>query len=402
MKSLKIKLYLNSNQEMIINTLSNEHRLLYNHLLESVKSNKLNFKDINQKYKDYRNTNQLTINSKSAQNTSISLINNIKSFFALRKKDKTAKFPYKFKSYKYFTSFMYDYNNGNGGFNIKDNILTFNLYGNKRNKNSKDLVIELPKYFNKINNNTIKTITISKEDSNYYICFVYSEKESNKISNKDFLSIDLGYSELVTCYSNKINNFSINNLKLKRLQKTIEILQSIKDKKVKNSNSYKNINNIFKKVKRKQVNKLKDFHHKVSTNIIKICKNNQLGNLIVGDIKVKKIIDKSNKKINGLSKSTGLSRFKTFLEYKAKNVGIGFHSINEAYTSQTNCITNKIELDSKLSNRTVKLKDGLYIDRDLNSAINIAKKCKVIWLDHLLNFNLDKMYNDCNSNLLLI
>jgi hypothetical protein len=112
MKSLKLNITHNlSNLDKIkIETLSNEHRLLYNHLLNFVKSNNnCNFKDINVAYKEYRNINNLTISSKSAQNTSRSFINNIKSFFKLRKdKSNNAKFPYKFKSYKFFTTFQYD------------------------------------------------------------------------------------------------------------------------------------------------------------------------------------------------------------------------------------------------------------------------------------------------------
>ena len=104
MLSKKVKLSLNYNQQLILETLSNEHRLLYNFLLEKVKDN-LDFKQINENYKLFRQLNNLTINSKSAQNTSISLINNIKSYLSLKKKDKTARFPNKFKSYKYFTLF---------------------------------------------------------------------------------------------------------------------------------------------------------------------------------------------------------------------------------------------------------------------------------------------------------
>ena len=50
MLSKKIKLSLNYKQELILNTLSNEHRVLYNFLLEKVKDN-LDFKQINENYK---------------------------------------------------------------------------------------------------------------------------------------------------------------------------------------------------------------------------------------------------------------------------------------------------------------------------------------------------------------
>ena len=72
MLSKKVKLSLNYNQQLILETLSNEHRLLYNFLLEKVKDN-IDFKQINENYKLFRQLNNLTINSKSAQNTSMPL-----------------------------------------------------------------------------------------------------------------------------------------------------------------------------------------------------------------------------------------------------------------------------------------------------------------------------------------
>jgi hypothetical protein len=57
--------------------------------------------------------------------------------------------------------------------------------------------------------------------------------------------------------------------------------------------------------------KVNDFIHKSSKKVVDYCVNNDIGKLIVGDIQVKKVIKKENKKLNGLSKSTGnLGRFK--------------------------------------------------------------------------------------------
>jgi len=390
MLSLKVKIKINGNQTIKLDTLSNEHRLLYNYLLNSIKEKTLTYKELNDLYKNYRHQNQLTINSKSSQNTCINLINNIKSFYELRKKDMTAKFPYKFKSYKYFTSFTHDYNRGCGGFKIKDNQLVLNLLNNK------NLTISLPKYCSIINNENIKTITFKREnEKDYYIIFVYSEKPSNnKLNKSNFMSIDLGYSNIVTSYSNNMNNLQIKNLKLNKLEKTIEHLQSLKDKNLKKySNRYNKINNVFKRKKKKMVNKIIDFQHKISTYIVKECVKNDIGSLIVGDLKIKKIICKENRKLSGISKSTlSLGRFKTFLEYKSKKANMDHYHVNEAYTSQQNCLTDEIMFSSELDNRIVEIKPNLLIDRDLNSAINIAKKCKGVWFAHDLDFNLDQMY----------
>ena len=386
MLSKKVKLSLNYKQELILNTLSNEHRVLYNFLLEKVKDN-LDFKQINENYKLFRNSNNLTINSKSAQNTSINLINNIKSFLSLKKKDKTARFPRRFKSHKFFTSFMLDYNKGCGGFKIKDNKLELNLDSCK-NK----VIFNLPDYLNDISNDNVKTITFTKENDDYYLIFVYQEESKIKKLNKDnFLSIDLGYSRLVTGCSNK-ENIKIDNYKQVKLNKYISVLQGLKDKFKKGSRRFNKINSKLKVKKSKLVNKQNDFLHKSSRSIINYCVKNDIGKLIVGDINVKSVIKESNHFINGLSKSTtSLGRFKTLLDYKSGNEGIEFILVNEAYTSKINCITGLIEFDSSLSNREF-IYDGVVIDRDVNSCINILKKSGQ-WLsqDSIKNLLLNKM-----------
>lgn len=371
MLSKKVKLSLNYNQELILETLSNEHRLLYNFLLEKVKEN-LDFKQINENYKLFRRLNNLTISSKSAQNTSISLINNIKSYLSLKKKDKMARFPNKFKSHKYFTSFMLDYNNGCGGFKIKDSRLELNL-----NSVSNKLIIGLPEYADDINKENIKTITFKREDNNYYLIFVYQEVNNLKdLDKENYLSLDLGYSRILTGTS-KGENIFINNYKQRKLNKYISSLQSKRDSYKCGSRKWKKINSSLKKKKRKLKNKVNDFIHKSSKKVVDYCVNKHIGKLIVGDIAVKKIIKKENKRINGLSKSTGnLGRFKTYLEYKSKCVGIEFILVNEAWTSKINCMTGNVEFNSDLKNRFFNYGD-LLIDRDVNSCINILKNSGV-------------------------
>jgi IS605 OrfB family transposase len=385
MLSKKVKLNLDYYQKIVLETLSNEHRLLYNHLLEKAKT-KLDFKELNNFYKEFRDSNNLTINSKSSQNTCISLINNIKSYLILKKTDKTARFPYKFKSYKYFCSFTLDYNKGCGGFKLNNNFLELNL-----NSCKNKLLINLTDYIKDISNENIKIITFSKENNDYFISLVYQEESKKIILNKDsYLSLDLGYSKLFTGTSNK-GNIILNNLKQIKLQENIEHLQSKKDRLTKDSKRFKKVNKVFKRLKRRLVNKQKDFFHKSSKKVIDYCINNQIGKLIIGDIKVKSIIKSSNNKINGLSKSTGISRFKTFLEYKSKNADIETILVNEAYTSQINCLTGLKEFNSDLKNRKFLYKN-IEIDRDLNSAINILTKSgKCLTQDQKIGLLLNKI-----------
>lgn len=401
MKSLKIKLNLDYLQKIKLNTLSNEHRLVYNYLLSNIK-NGIDFKTLHELSKNFRKNNNLTINAKSCQNTAINLINNCKSFFQLKKdKNNNAKFPYKFKSWKYFTTFILDWNNGNGGFKINNNILSLSLDSFKNR-----LYITLPKYFNdkKINNNNIKQLIIKKENNNYYVIFQYSETSLNIILNKDnFISIDLGISNCITACSNVIENFQIKNNLFGKDEIKVKEIQSKRDLRNKLSNKWYKYNSKFKKLKNKLTNKRKDYQHKVSKKIIDICKSNNIGEIICGDIKTKKLKNNSYSKLNNKTQNTGtLSRLKTFLEYKSKNENIDFILVNEVNTSKINCITGKIEFDSNLSIREVEVKPNIKIDRDLNSAINIAQKFKVKWLNQIVNFNLQKMYLKEHSKLEII
>ena len=107
LKTLKVKVKLDNNSAIKLETLSNEHRQLYNHLLEYTKSSTgCDFKALIERAKIYRNTNNLTISAKSAQNTARAFIANVKSFYALKKKDPNTRFPNRFKSHKYFCSFL--------------------------------------------------------------------------------------------------------------------------------------------------------------------------------------------------------------------------------------------------------------------------------------------------------
>ena len=81
--------------------------------------------------------------------------------------------------------------------------------------------------------------------------------------------------------------------------------------------------------------------------------------------------------------------------------------VNEAYTSQTNCLTNERNLSSDLNVRHIEIKTNLIVNRDLNSAINIAKRVKELgfdWLNHIeeqIKFSRE-MFVDYNNNLQMI
>lgn len=379
MLSKKIHLKnLSFTDKLKLNTLANEHRLLYNHLLSNAKQD-CDFKKLNQTYKKFRNSNNLTIPSKSAQNTCRGVINNIKGFFAKRKRDKTAKFPKRFKSWKEFCSFTYDINGGSGGFELKNNQL---ILKNPIQQSKCLLKINLPEYVHDVNMKNVKTVTFKAETDlkageikSYHLILTYKENNtSNNLNPENFISIDIGVKDLITSVSNTVDNFKIVNNKFKKFEKRVENRQSLRDKRNKGSRKFKKHNNEFKKQKTKLTNKRKDYQHKVTTKVIKDCVENDIGTLIVGDLNVKSCKKDFKCKLNKSTQNTGLSRVIDFLKYKAEKENIHFVKQNEAYTSRTNHLTGIDMGHLDLSVREIKINENLNIDRDINGAINIAAK----------------------------
>ena len=104
------------------------------------------------------------------------------------------------------------------------------------------------------------------------------------------MSIDLGTSNIATCYtnSNQINSIQIENCQFKNLEKQASKLQSKLEGKKKYSKRYNRIKHLLEKKQKKVSDKNKDFQHKISKKIVQICLDNNINTLVVGDIQTKK------------------------------------------------------------------------------------------------------------------
>ena len=100
--------------------------------------------------------------------------------------------------------------------------------------------------------------------------------------------------------------------------------------------------------------------------------------IVVGDLSVKKLMEKGSNKLTKTSRSFSESAIATFMElltYKCQNSDTELETINEKWTTQQNCLTGKLFKDKvELSDRVVQLSESIVIDRDLNAAINILKR----------------------------
>ena len=384
----------------------------YNLALNELKANN-DFTAIHPLTKKFQNEYK-EIYSKHAQNCGRDAISAVKSFFKLRKVEPTAKYP---KHNRKFSTITLDANKQiinsktylGGGFKfIEDKVIKFTY---------PEMLLDLSncRYFNSqlINKESIKQIVISINEGKIYACFVYLKlKKEDKQLNNEFIAIDLGISNIASIYSSKGECFKYQTKRMKSLEKNKDKIKSKLDRKKKYSKKYLKIQQTLKKKQKKITNKRNDYLHKTSKHIINYCLKENIDNIIIGDIETKKLVTKKEefKELNykqkkvahSRNKSTQneglLSRFKGFINYKALNKNINVLMVNEAYTSQTNCLTGIRNLNSDLSIRKVNLGHDFIVDRDLNSAVNIAKKYGALWSVH--SFNKYSLLNvkEINSN----
>src|SRR5690606_16881597 len=204
-------------------------------------------------------------------------------------------------------------------------------------------------------------------------------------------------------------NIKISNYKQKNLIKDIETVQSKRDTKNKGSRRHKKLAKTYRRLNRKKLNKQKDFQHKTSKLLTEYCVSNDISKVIIGDMNVKSVLKNKIKEykdciklakktnndqmlikfqellnkeyekehLNKDSKSTAVSRFTNYLQYKMVNKGIEFILQNEAFTSKINCLTGLKEFDSSIDKRFHEYNFNgidMKIDRDINSCINITTK----------------------------
>jgi transposase len=284
--------------------MSIEQTQLYNRVLDwSQENNSFDFKQFHLIGKEFRKEMGFTSPAKMSQNTTIGMINSLKSFFALNKNgDKSARQPRRFKSSRLFTPFTFDWNNGGGGFKFVDDKLVILLKGKPF------ISIVLPDYAVKCLEEvdfSVATITFSSDNDEIYLSITLKDEINQKPSlNLDrWLSIDPGLTHaisLITCDGTAIK---YQNNQYKNLERQISSIQSKLDKKKKYSRRYYKLKIAFKKISRKRANKNKDFQHKLTKEIVNFAIEKDIGQIFYGDIQVKSLT-KSRTANKGLNKST--------------------------------------------------------------------------------------------------
>lgn len=384
-KRIKINKFLNESNIELLKQYSISLSNVYNLCLRDLKENN-DFNKIHQLTKNFAKENHL--HSKHTQNIGREVINSVKSYFAKKKVDKTSKYPKNERAYSPITLDANIQKRGDkiyigGGFKFINKQIQIN-----NPKINMDLSNCDYYDINEININTIKQLVFKiYENGDIYLIFIYSEQKKEKEYNYNFMSIDLGVSSIASVYESNGDCIKIQTKRFKGLENQINDIKSKLSKKVKDSNRYLNLFKTKQRKQQKLTNKRNDYLHKTSKFIINECKSKNIDNIIIGDIQTKKCKKKYKCKLNKSTQNEGLlSRFKSFIQYKAKLNNIKFIPVNEAYTSQLNCMTDKVEFKSNLENRIVEILPSVFIDRDINSAVNIAKQYGLLWFNHTFNY----------------
>lgn len=377
--TFKIQLNLSDEQQTIIDAMSNDGRMLYNHFLGKLKEQYekdktfISYYNQQKELKDYK-CEYLTFDVK--KEILRTLHNNYSSFFKLVKKNKDLNpKPPKFRSKDYFFTLSFTQD-----FIVKENILKIS-YSNYRKLDIKLDYIQPIKDLiclrNKTSESEIKQLKIYKQDNKYFASITYEKKEDvlKNIDSNKVLSIDLGKKNLLSVYDVENNKGIVYSSKYlsknqKFLDKRIDELKSLRDLKKKNSRKSKQINKKLKKVYSKKKTQTNLTLQKVTKDL-----SNQNKTILIGELtNLKKNMKSNFKSLNRqMQNNWNLQTFIHLLEYKNKLKGNQVIKVNEAWTSKTCCKCGSINHDLDLSDRQYICDCGNDINRDINGAINIYK-----------------------------
>lgn len=299
---------------------------------------------------DKKNIDCLTvIHSQVLQDVLFRVEKAYKAFFR-RLKDKSGKAGYpRFKNQGRYDSITYT----QSGFDIIDGKLKLSKIGYIKIKLHREI------------NGIIKTCNIKKEIDRWYVCFSVEYTPKVKPLPSRQIGIDVGIKSFAVLSDGKV----IDNPKyLIHSEERLIKKQRRLSNKTKGSNNRKKARITVAKLHKKISNQRKDFHHKVSRQIV----DNY------GYIKVEGLQIKNMARNHNLAKSihdAGWGQFLSFLTYKAEEAGCYVEKVNPRYTSKMcgNCGNVYHDMDLSVRRWTCPVCNTAH-DRDINASINILNK----------------------------
>lgn len=339
--------------------------------------------------------NYKLLNSNMAQQILKEVDGNFKSFFGLLKLAKKGKYSFKsIKLPKYlpkdgFTTLVIGFVRLNGNKLILP-------YSNTYKKTHKPIEITIPPVL--IGKKVKEIRIIPKANARFFeIQYTYeAECTQRNLDKNNALALDFGINNLATGVTNTGKTFIIDGRRLKSINqwfnKRNARLQSIKDK----QNIGKNPTFKQKALSRKRNNIVNDYLSKTAKMIINYCITSNIGTLVVGYNETFQRNTNIGKTNNQNFVNIPYGKLRDKLSYLCQLNDIAFVEQEESYTSKASFFDNdEIPMYNSDNPQTYifsgkRVHRGLYqtesgkvLNADVNGALNILKKSKVVCLDAL-------------------
>lgn len=331
------------------------------------------------------NENYQILPSTIGQQTLKVVDRSFKSFFGLVKASREGKYKSRISLPKYLhKEGHFELIVPKNGFQIKDNKVQIGISRQlKEETGLKNIVLDFPTHIDKDKVQEIRIIPAQKA-THFRMEVVYEVEPQNLGLDKSrVLSIDIGLSNLATCYD-VINNraFICDGRELKSINyywnKQNARLQSIKDKQ--NIKGYTNKQFILKQ---KRQNRIKDIIRKTAKVVTDYCIANNIGTILVGHNKGWKQDINMGKRNNQNFVQVPFGYLMTLLNSKCMEYGLQYKELQESHTSKCSAIDNEDVkhqvnyLGRRITRGMFRTAKGLKVNADVNGAINIARKSKV-------------------------
>ena len=334
--------------------------------------------------------NYKALNSNMAQQILKEVDGSFKSFFGLLKLVKQGKYaftdcklPYYLPKDGYTTLII-------GFVRLNGNKLIL-PFSNSFKKTHKSVEITIPPI---LLDKTIKEIRIiPKANARFFeIQYIYeAECIQRNLNTNNALALDLGINNLVTAVSNIGKSFIIDGKRLKSINqwfnKENTRLQSIKDK----QHFGRKPTNRQKAAARNRNNKVNDYMNKTARKVIDYCIHNDICTLVVGYHETFQRNSHMGKQNNQNFVNIPYGQLRNKLEYLCKLNEIVFVKQEESYTSKSsfwdrdNIPVYNADNPKEYPFSGRRLQRGLYktasgktINADVNGALNIMRKSRVV------------------------
>ena len=269
-------------------------------------------------------------------------------------------------------------------------------YSNSFRKKHSDISIRIPPI---LLDKKIKEIRIiPRANARFFeIQYTYeAECIDRKLNPNHALAIDLGINNLISAVTDEGQSFIIDGRRLKAINqwynKENARLQSIKDK----QQYGKKPTNRQKANTRERNNQVNDYMNKATRKVINYCIEHDIGKLVVGYNEDFQRSTDLGRKNNQTFVNIPYGRLRDKLEYLCRLNGIEYVKQEESYTSQASFWdqdeipvyqaedNNQYRFSGKrISRGRYRTAEGKLLNADINGALNILRKSKVVDLQVL-------------------